>query len=146
MYAWTLHGSFPFDSPPESVSKGTWFWGFLLSRVRDVLGGISSIPLDLASFCGPNLGYGVSMRCSYNLQSLVRIHGANREIGSFDLEELTRGRYSSWELRSWPIWPVPLTGLTGVDPWLGFARVNVLVSFLLSRVAAVSSLVNFGAR
>jgi hypothetical protein len=47
--------------------------GFLLSRVRGVLGGISSIPLDLASFGGPNLGYGVPMRYSYYPQSLVQI-------------------------------------------------------------------------
>jgi hypothetical protein len=65
------------------MSKGTQFWGFLLSRVRGVLGGISSIPLDLASFGGPNLGYGVPMRCSYYNQSLVQICGANREIKSW---------------------------------------------------------------
>jgi hypothetical protein len=53
-------------------------FGFLLSRVRGVLGGISSIPLDLASFGGPNLGYGVPMRCSYYSQSLVQIRGVNR--------------------------------------------------------------------
>jgi hypothetical protein len=41
---------------------------------------ISSIPLNLASFGGPNFGYEVPMRCSYYLQSLVRIRGANREI------------------------------------------------------------------
>jgi hypothetical protein len=45
------------------------------------------------------------------------------------------------------------TGLTGAShrsdwcrPLLGFARVNVWVSSLLSRVAAVSSLGHFGAR
>jgi hypothetical protein len=62
--AWTLRGSFPFDSPPKFVSKGVRFWGFLLFRVRGVLGGISSIPLNLASFSGPNIGYGVPMRYS----------------------------------------------------------------------------------
>jgi hypothetical protein len=62
---------FPFDSPPKSVSKWGRFWGFRYSRVRGVLGGISSIPLDLASFDGQNLGYGVPMRCSYYPQSLV---------------------------------------------------------------------------
>jgi Tfp pilus assembly protein PilV len=41
---------------------------------------------------------------------------------------------------------VPLTSLTGADPQLGFARVNVLVSFLVSCVAAVLSLVQFGAQ
>jgi hypothetical protein len=34
--------------------------------------------------------------------------------------------------------------MTGVDSWLSFARVNVLVTSLLSRVAAVSTLVEFG--
>jgi hypothetical protein len=48
-----------------------------------VLGEISSIPLDLASFGGPNLGYGVPMRCSYYPQSLAHIRGAIREIRSW---------------------------------------------------------------
>jgi hypothetical protein len=47
------------------MSKGAQFWGFLLFRVRGVLGGLSLIPLDLASFGGPNLGYGMPMRYSY---------------------------------------------------------------------------------
>jgi hypothetical protein len=72
----------PFDSPPKFVSKGARFWDFLLSRVRGILGGISSISLVLASFGGPNLDYGVPIRCSYNPQNLVRICGANQEIGS----------------------------------------------------------------
>jgi hypothetical protein len=65
------------------VSKGARFWGFLGSRVRGVLGGISSIPLDLASFGGPNLGYGVPMKCSHYPRSLVQIRGVIREIGSW---------------------------------------------------------------
>jgi hypothetical protein len=63
------------------VSKGAQFWGFHGSTVRGVLGGISSIPLDLASFGGPHIGYGVAMRCSYYPQSLAQIRGAIREIG-----------------------------------------------------------------
>jgi hypothetical protein len=59
MYAWILRGSFPFDSPPKSVSKGARFRGFRCLRVRGVLGGISSIPLNLASIGGQKLGYGV---------------------------------------------------------------------------------------
>jgi hypothetical protein len=46
----------------------------------EVLGGISSIPLDLASFGGHNHGYGLLMRCSYYPQSLVQVRGAIREI------------------------------------------------------------------
>jgi hypothetical protein len=41
---------------------------------------------------------------------------------------------------------VPLTGLTGADLSLGFARVNILVTSLLSYVATISSLVGFGAQ
>jgi hypothetical protein len=43
IYASTLRGSFPFDSPLKSVSKGARFSGFLGSRVRGVLGGFLSI-------------------------------------------------------------------------------------------------------
>jgi hypothetical protein len=74
---------FSFDSPPKSMSKGARFWGFQCSRVRSVLGGISSIPLDLASFGGQNIGYGVPMRFSYYPQSLAQIRGAIWEIGSW---------------------------------------------------------------
>jgi hypothetical protein len=40
-------------SPPKSVSKGDQFWGFHCPRVRGVLGGNPSIPLDSTSFGGP---------------------------------------------------------------------------------------------
>jgi hypothetical protein len=76
----TLCGSLGCDSPPKSVSQGARFWGFRCSRVRGVLGGISSIPLDLAGFGGQNRGYGLLMRCSYHPQSLVRVRGAIWEI------------------------------------------------------------------
>jgi hypothetical protein len=78
-----IRGSFPSDSPPKSMSKGARFWGFRCSRVRGALGGISSINLDLASFGGHKLGYGVSVRCSYYSQSLVQIRRAIREIRSW---------------------------------------------------------------
>jgi hypothetical protein len=113
MYAWTLCGSFRFDSPPKSLSKGSRFWGFRCSRVRGVLGGISSIPLDSTSFGGPQLGYGVPMRCSYYPQSLVRIRGANRKIESWIWRnwlacsvhpKLPRLHRSDWCF--WPVWPV----------------------------------------
>jgi hypothetical protein len=122
MYAWTLRGSFPFDSPPKSVSKGARFWGFRGSRVRGVLGGICSIPLVLASFGGPNLGYGVLMRCSYYPQSLVQNRGAIREIGSWFWGELTHGCCSSRAAQSdqccSPVWLVQRPCVP---------RVNVLV-------------------
>jgi hypothetical protein len=44
---------------------------------------ISSIPLDLASFGGHKLGYGLPIRCSYYSQSLAQIRGAIQEIGSW---------------------------------------------------------------
>jgi hypothetical protein len=61
----TLRGSLGYDPPPKSVSKGARFWGFPSSRVRGVLGGISSIPHFWTSFGGIKLGYGLLMSCSY---------------------------------------------------------------------------------
>jgi hypothetical protein len=109
-------GSSPCDSPPKSVSKGARFWGFLLSRVRGVLGGISSISLDLVSFSRPNHGYGMPMRYSYYPQSYANPWS---ESGDRDLEELTRGllfvsraqvdrcdrcRPHCWVLLGWTCW------------------------------------------
>jgi hypothetical protein len=54
--------------------------GFSVSGVRGVLCGISSIPLDLASFGGQNCGYGLLMRCSYYPHSLFQVRGVIREI------------------------------------------------------------------
>jgi hypothetical protein len=112
MYVWTLHGSFPFDYPPKSVSKGARFWGFLSSRVRGVLGGISSIPLDLASFGGHKLVYELPMRCSYYPQSPAQIRGAIREIGGWIWGSWPVGSVHPDELRSHqsdrclpPVWP-----------------------------------------
>jgi hypothetical protein len=65
------------------MSKGARFWGFRCPRVRGVLGGISPISLNLASFGGQKLGYGLPMRCSYYPQSLAQIRGVIREIGSW---------------------------------------------------------------
>jgi hypothetical protein len=145
IYAWVHRGSFPFDSPPKSVSKGARLWGFRCSRITGILVGISSTHLDLASFGGPNIGYGVPMRCSYYPQSLAQICGAIQEI-------------ESWIWGSWPAGVVhlkrpSLTGLTGTvhrsdqcKALLVFSWVNVLVCSLLSHVAVVSSLGQFGGR
>jgi hypothetical protein len=76
----TLRGSLGCDSPPKSVCKGAQFWGFPSSRVRGVLGGISSIPPFWTSFGGIKLGYGLIMSNSYYPQSLVQVRGAIREI------------------------------------------------------------------
>jgi hypothetical protein len=76
----TLHGSLGCDSPPKSVSKWARSWGFPSSRVRGVLGRISSIPPFWTSFGGIKLGYGLLMRCSYYPQSLVQVSGAIQEI------------------------------------------------------------------
>jgi hypothetical protein len=69
----TFRGSLGCDSLPKSVSKGARFWDFPSSRVRDVLGGISSIPPFWTSFVGIKLGYGLLTRCSYYPQSLVQV-------------------------------------------------------------------------
>jgi hypothetical protein len=85
------------------------FLGFLGSRVKGILGGISSIPLDLANIGGPNLGYGVPLRCSYYPQRLAQIRGLIREIGSW----------------IWGVDPrVLLTGLTGAEVQWVLPRVN----------------------
>jgi hypothetical protein len=65
---------------PLPNPKGARFWGFPSSRVRGVLGGISSIPPFWTSFGWIKLGYGLLMRCSYYLQSLVQVRGAIWEI------------------------------------------------------------------
>jgi hypothetical protein len=44
---------------------------------------MSSIPLDLASFGGHKLCYGLPMTCAYYPQSLAQIRGAIQEIGSW---------------------------------------------------------------
>jgi hypothetical protein len=104
---------FPFDSPPKYVSKGARFWGFRCARFRYVLGGISLIPLGIESFSGPNLGYGVPMRCSCYPQSPAQIRGAIWEIrswiwGSWPAgvvhPELPMRDRSNW--CSWPVWPM----------------------------------------
>jgi hypothetical protein len=76
----TFRGTLGCDSHPKSMSKGARFWGFSSSRVRGVLGGISSIPPFCTSFGRIKLGYGLLMRCSYYPQSLVQVCGAIREI------------------------------------------------------------------
>jgi hypothetical protein len=99
MYVWSLRGYFPCDSPPKSVSNGGRFWGFRCSRVRGVLGEISSIPLDLYSFGGQKHGYGLPMRCSYYPQSLAQIRGAIREIGSWIWGVDPRVLFIPWRIR-----------------------------------------------
>jgi hypothetical protein len=103
------------------MSKGTRFWGFLGSRGRGIIGGISFIPLNVASFSGLNLGHGVPMRCFYYTQSLLQIRGANREIESWirgvDPQALFIPRAQvtpvwpeqtlCWVLLGWTSWCVP---------------------------------------
>jgi hypothetical protein len=95
------------------VRKGARFWGFWCPRVWCVLGGSPSISLHSTSFGGPYLGYGVTMRCSYYPQSLVRIRGANREVGSWIWSSWPAGsvhpelpRHHRFDQCFWPVWPV----------------------------------------
>jgi hypothetical protein len=104
---------YPLWFPSQIREQRGLIWGFLLSRVRGVLGGISSIPLVLAIFGGPNLGYGVPMRCFYYPQSLVWIRGANQEIGvgfgGVDPRRVVhpeQPRRDQSDQCSWPVWPV----------------------------------------
>jgi hypothetical protein len=126
VYARTPRGFFLFDSPPKSVSKGARFWGFWCSRVRGVLGGISSIPLDLASFGGQNLGYRLPMRCSYYPQSLAQIRGAIREIGSWIWGVDPRVLFIP-RAQATPVWPVQ----TPVGFLLGWTFGSVRCCFVL---------------
>jgi hypothetical protein len=123
------------------MSKGAQFWGFRSFRDRGVLGGISSIPLGLASFGGPNLGYGVPPTIPKVLRkSMERFGRLGVGFGGVDPRVLFIPR-------------AQVTCLTGASHRSdrcrlvsSSARVNVWVSSLLSRVGAVSSLVQFGAR
>jgi hypothetical protein len=141
----TLRGSLGCDSPPKSVSKGARFWGFPSSRVRGVLGGISSIPPFWTCFGGIKLGYGLLMRCSIIpkvlFKSVERFGRSKFGFGGVDPRVLF--------IPSCPGY----TGLTGAldrsdrcKPWWVFARVNVWVCLLLSCVGAISSLGQFGVR
>jgi hypothetical protein len=129
----------------EICGNPLWFWGFSSTRIRGVLGRISSIPPFSTSFGGIKLGYGPLMRCSYYPQSLVQLRGAIR--GS-------RFGFGGVDPRVLFIPSCPgYTGLTGAldqsdrcNPWWSFARVNVSVCSLLSCIAAVSSLGQFGGR
>jgi hypothetical protein len=71
------------------------------SRVRGLLGRISSIPHDLASFGGKNLGYGheVFLLSPKSCSSPWSDSGDR----SLDLEELTRGCCSSRAAKVTPV-------------------------------------------
>jgi hypothetical protein len=122
----TLRGSLGRDSHPKSVSKGARFWGFPSSRVRGVLGGISSIPPFWTSFGEIKLGYGLLMRCSYYPQSLVQV-----------LERFGRSRFVFGGVDPRVLFIPSCPGYTGLtsaldrsercNPWWVFARVNVWV-------------------
>jgi hypothetical protein len=46
------------------MGKRTRLWGFLRFRESGVFGGNPLIPIDLASFGGPNRSYGMPMKYS----------------------------------------------------------------------------------
>jgi hypothetical protein len=109
------------------MNKGARFCGFRCSRVRGVLGGISSIPLDLACFVGPNLGYGVPMRCFYYPKILCKsVEQFRRSVVGF----------GGVDPRVPFIPRCPgVTGLTGASdrsdrcvPFVGFASGELLIS------------------
>jgi hypothetical protein len=53
-----------------------------------------------------------------------------------DLEELTRGFYSSRAALVTPVWPVLLTSLTGLSPLWDLPRVSCLIRVSLGCVGA----------
>jgi hypothetical protein len=136
MYAWTLCGSFPCDSPPKSVNKGARFWGFPRFRGSGVHGENPSIPLNSTSFGGPNRSYGIPPKSCANPWS----ESGDRDL---DLEELTR------ELLFTPSYP-RLTGLTsacdrcdGCKVSWNLPRVNCLICVSLRWGVAGQFLVGF---
>jgi hypothetical protein len=105
-------------------------------QVRGVLGGISLIPLDLASFGGQNHGYELLMRCSYYPQSLVQGRGVIREIEVWIWRGWPAGavhpelpRLHRSDRCSRPVWPVQVScGIClGWTAWLVCLWVLVLL-------------------
>jgi hypothetical protein len=74
--------------------------GFWCSRVRGALGGISSIPLDLASFGGQNLGYWTIHEMFLLSPKSCANPWSDSGVRELDLGELTHGCCSSRELMS----------------------------------------------
>jgi hypothetical protein len=99
----SFRGSLGYDSPPKSVSKGARFWGFSSSRVRGVLGGISSISPFWTSFGGIRLGYRLLMRCSFYPPKSCSSPWSDLGDRSLDLGELTRGCCSSRAAMATPV-------------------------------------------
>jgi hypothetical protein len=116
--------------------------GFRCSSVTGVLGGISSIPLDLASFGGHKLVYGLPMRCPYYPQILAQVRGMIREIEVWILgcwpagvvhPEKPRSHRSDWCLS--PVWPVqPSLGFCSGERLGVFAVVPYCCCFKFSSV------------
>jgi hypothetical protein len=132
MYDWTLHVYFPFDSSRKSMSKGAQFWGFLGSRVRGVLGGISSILLDIASFGGPNLVYGLLVKfCSGERLVEFPVVLCCRCFVSGSVW-ISVGPFGGFGISCLgPVWPASYTGLTGVGTCCGSSQCSVMVLELL---------------
>jgi hypothetical protein len=55
---------FSLSSPSQICGKRCSIWGFFRFRESGVISGNPSIPLDLASFGGPNHRYAMPMRYS----------------------------------------------------------------------------------
>jgi hypothetical protein len=90
MHAWTLRHSFPCHPSLKSVGKGAQCGGFLRFWESGALGRNPSIPLDLASFGGPNHSIG----CPWGTRSIRKVLCKSMErIGRSGklLEGLTHG-------------------------------------------------------
>jgi hypothetical protein len=145
MYVWTLRGSFPCDSPPKSVRKGARIWGFRCSRLEEFLVGFLRFPLIWQVLVDINFAmdsaWGVPTIPKVLRKSVERFGRSGVGFGGVDPRVLFILTSSGH------------IGLTGASrrsdrckPLFGFARVNIWVSSLLSRVVVVSSLGHFGAR
>jgi hypothetical protein len=145
MYAWTLCGSFPCDSPPKSVSKGTRFWGFPRFWESGVLGGNPLIPLYSTSFGGPNRDAHEVLLASPKVlcESVEWIGRSGSGFEGVDPQldvHPEQPRPDRSDRCMWPVWPVQgsywiYLGLTAWFVWL-WAVVLLVSSWQVSRCFA----------
>jgi hypothetical protein len=86
VYAWTIRGSFPFDSPPKSVRKGAQFWVFVVLGFGVFLAEILRFLLIQRVLVDHNL----AMECPWGVPTVPKVL-----FGSVE-------RIGSWIWRSWP--------------------------------------------